>query len=125
MALQQEKVQYQQDNRKYERIEKNLGLRYGRLETFSQHSFTADGELLDISAGGLRLLTAESVPINTKLMIQIDFPGWQVENGKWVATKNEDDVANLDVVGLVVWKAINNEHPEKFDIGISFAGILG
>ncbi len=125
MALQQQKMQYQQENRKYERIEKNLRLRYGKLETFSQHSFTAEGELLDISAGGLRLLAAESVPISTKLMIQIDFPGWQADNGKWIATKNEDDVATLDVIGLVVWKAVNDEHPGKFDIGISFSGILG
>lgn len=125
MALQQQKVQYRQDNRKYERIEKNLRLRYGILETFAQNSFTSEGELLDISAGGLRMLVAESVPINTKLMLQIDFPGWQAENGKWIATKNEEDVATLDVVGVVIWKAVNGEQPEKFDIGISFSGILG
>lgn len=120
----QEKVQYQQDSRKHERVEKNLKLRFGRMETFAKDSYTTEGELLDISAGGIRLLSPEFVAINSKLVIQIDFPGWLAKDGKWIATKKEEDVAALDVLGLVIWSAVNQEDPDKFDIGVSFSDVV-
>ena len=70
------------------------------------------------------MLSPESIAINSKLVIQIDFPGWQAEGGKWIATKKDEDIAHLDVLGMVIWKAINQEYPDKFDIGVSFSGVL-
>lgn len=120
----QEKVCCVEENRKYERIEKNLTVRYGILEDFAKSSFDMEGELLDIGAGGLHFLAPESIEISTPLVMQLEFPGWLAFEDKWIATKDDKDLGILQVIGMVVWVSVSREYPEKFDIGISFSGVL-
>lgn len=120
----QEKVCCVEENRKYERIEKNLAIRYGILEDFARNSFDMEGELLDIGAGGLHFLASEAIEISTPLVMQLEFPGWLAFEDKWIATKNDKDLGILQVIGMVVWVSVSHEYSDKFDIGISFSGVI-
>lgn len=119
-----EKAFCTEEHRKYDRIEKNLTIRYGRLEDFTKNSLEMEGELLDIGAGGLRFLASESVEISSPLVIQLEFPGWLAFEDKWIATKNDNDFGVLQVIGMVAWVAVSEEYPDKFDIGVSFSGVI-
>jgi len=112
------------ERRKYERIEKRLGVRYGRLESYGAAGLDREGELLDISGGGLCFLADDPLELGSQVVVSLGFPGWKTEGDTWIATKNDDDVGTVKVVGMVVWVAVSRVEPGRFDIGLQFSGII-
>jgi hypothetical protein len=112
-----------EDRRQDERFAKNLLVRFTRLEDLLGDVPYRDGQLLDISGGGLCFLTEEALPLGSQLVMILEFPGWQaVADGKWVATKQEEDVGVLRAVGMVSWVAISRAKPDKYETGVCFSG---
>lgn len=110
--------------RQYERLEKNLTVRYCRLEKFGETGPDSVGELVDIGGGGLCFLSGVAIELGVQLVVKLEFPGWLAAGEHWIATKNEDDVGTLYVIGMVVWVAVSRRYPEKYDIGLQFSGIV-
>jgi len=112
-----------EERRQEERFAKNLFVRFTRLEDLLADVPYRDGQLLDISGGGLCFLTEEALPLGSQLVMILEFPGWQaVADGKWIATKVEEDVGVLRAVGMVSWVAISRAKPDKYETGVSFSG---
>ena len=114
-----------EERRQHERCEKNLAIRYVPLEKVSQDdSLRKNGELIDIAAGGLCLLADETFSLGSQLVVVLEFPGWLEQDGKWLATKQENDKGTLQVIGMVVWVAVSQTVPDKYEIGIKFSGMM-
>jgi hypothetical protein len=112
-----------EERRQEERFAKNLFVRFTRLEDLLADVPYRDGQLLDISGGGLCFLTEEALPLGSQLVMILEFPGWQaVADGKWIATKQEEDVGVLRAVGMVSWVAVSRAMPDKYETGVSFSG---
>ncbi len=112
------------ERRFHERIAKNLAVRYTRLEDLLDEAPRQSGELLDLGGGGLCFLAPAAIPLSTQLVLVLEFPGWHAENGKWVATKLEEDVGMLQAVGQVAWVAASRAQPGSYEIGVQFSGLL-
>ncbi len=112
-----------EERRREERVAKNLVVRFTRLEDLLSDIPYRDGQLLDISGGGLCFLTDDALPLGSQLVMVLEFPGWQaVADGKWLATKQEEDVGVLRAVGMVSWVAISRARPDKYETGVCFSG---
>jgi hypothetical protein len=80
---------------------------------------------LDISGGGLCFLVEESLPLGSQLLMVLEFPGWHAAaNGKWIATKVEEDVGVLQVIGMVSWVAVSRSKPDRYETGVCFSGMV-
>lgn len=113
------------ERRQEERVAKDLSVRFVRLEDLMADVPYRDGQLLDISGGGLCILTAEALPLGSQLMMVLEFPGWLAStDGKWIATKVEEDVGRLQVVGMVSWVAVSQTMPDRFETGVCFSGMV-
>ena len=111
--------------RQEERVAKNLFVRFTKLEDLHADVPYRDGQLLDIGGGGLCLLVEEALPLGSQLVMILEFPGWQaVADGKWIATKVEEDVGVLRALGMVSWVAVSQTRPELYETGISFSGMI-
>ncbi len=111
------------ERRHEERVGKNLLVRFTRLEDLLADIPYRDGQLLDISGGGLCFLAEEALPLGSQLVLVLEFPGWQaVAEGKWIATKVEEDVGVLRAVGTVSWVAISRTKPDRYETGVYFSG---
>ncbi|MBU4034394.1 MAG: PilZ domain-containing protein [Proteobacteria bacterium] len=114
-----------EERRQEERFAKKLFVRFTRLEDLMADVPYRDGQLLDISGGGLCLLAEEALPLGSQLVMVLEFPGWHAAaDGKWIATKVEDDVGVLRVVGMVSWVAVSRDKPELYETGVSFSGMV-
>lgn len=113
------------ERRQEERVAKNLFVRFTRLEDFQADIPYREGQLLDISGGGLCFLTEESLPLGSQLVMVLEFPGWHAAaNGKWIATKVEEDVGVLQVIGMVSWVAVSRSKPDRYETGVCFSGMV-
>ncbi len=113
------------ERRQEERVAKNLFVRFARLEDLQDDVAYRDAQLLDISGGGLCFLTEEALPLGSQLVMVLEFPGWQaVADGKWIATKVEEDVGVLRAVGMVSWVAVNRGDPDRYETGVCFSGMI-
>ena len=106
----EDKIKDGRERRRYARVEKELVVRYCRLERFADGGLDSLGELLDIGGGGLCFLAGEAIELGARLVIRLEFPGWLAEGYHCVATKNDDDVGTFHVIGMVVCG-----EPEKSD----------
>lgn len=114
-----------EERRQEERFAKNLYVRFTRLEDLMSGVPYRDGQLLDISGGGLCLLAEEALPLGSQLVMVLEFPGWHATtDGRWIATKVEEDVGVLRVVGMVSWVAVSRDRPELYETGVSFSGMV-
>ncbi|OGQ85550.1 MAG: hypothetical protein A2512_00845 [Deltaproteobacteria bacterium RIFOXYD12_FULL_56_24] len=121
--IEQEKVG--EERRQEERVAKDLFVRFTRLEDIQADIPYREGQLLDISGGGLCFLTEEALPLGSQLVMALEFPGWlAAADGKWIATKVEEDVGVLRAVGMVSWVAISRSRPEYYETGVSFSGMV-
>ncbi|MFA6283980.1 MAG: PilZ domain-containing protein [Desulfurivibrionaceae bacterium] len=112
-----------EERRQDERFAKNLFVRFTRLEDLLDDVPYRDGQLLDISGGGLCFLAEEALPLGSQLVMVLEFPGWQAAaDGKWVATKQEEDVGVLRAVGMVSWVAVSRAKPDRYETGVCFSG---
>ncbi|MHB1014223.1 MAG: PilZ domain-containing protein [Desulfurivibrionaceae bacterium] len=114
-----------EERRQEERVAKDLFVRFTRLEDILTDVPYRDGQLLDISGGGLCFLTEEVLPLGSQLVMVLEFPGWQAAaDGKWIATKVEEDVGVLRAVGMVSWVAVSRSKPDRYETGVSFSGMV-
>ena len=114
-----------EERRQEERVAKNLFVRFTRLEDLQADVPYRDGQLLDISGGGLCFLTEEALPLGSQLVMVLEFPGWHAAaNGKWIATKVEEDVGVLQVIGMVAWVAVSRSRPDRYETGVCFSGMV-
>ncbi len=112
------------ERRQHDRVSKNLTVRYTKLEDLVKDIPFQEGELVDMGGGGLCFQASEPVNLGSQLVVVLEFPGWQAAGGKWVATKAEEDVGVLQVIGMVVWVAASREKPGCYDIGLRFSGMV-
>ena len=113
------------ERRQEERVAKNLFVRFTRLEDLQADVPCRDGQLLDISGGGLCFLAEEALPLGSQLVMVLEFPGWQATaDGKWIATKVEEDVGVLRVVGMVSWVGVCRAAPDRYETGVCFSGMI-
>jgi hypothetical protein len=114
-----------EERRQEERVDKNLFVRFTRLEDLQADIPYREGQLLDISGGGLCFLAEESMPLGSQLVMVLEFPGWHAAaDGKWIATKAEEDVGVLQVIGMVSWVAISRTKPDRYETGVCFSGMV-
>ena len=114
-----------EERRQEERVAKDLFVRFTRLEDLQADVPYRDGQLLDISGGGLCFLVKEALPLGSQLVMILEFPGWHaVAGGKWIATKVEEDVGVLRVVGMVSWVAVSRSNPGCYETGVCFSGMV-
>ena len=114
-----------EERRQEERVAKNLFVRFTRLEDLQADVPYRDGQLLDISGGGLCFLAEESLPLGSQLVMVLEFHGWlAAADGKWIATKVEEDVGVLRVVGMVSWVAVSRAKPDRYETGVCFSGMV-
>ncbi|MFH1019220.1 MAG: PilZ domain-containing protein [Pseudomonadota bacterium] len=114
-----------EERRQEERVAKNLFVRFTRLEDLQSDVPSRDGQLLDLSGGGLCFLAEESLPLGSQLVMILEFPGWQAAaDGKWIATKVEEDVGVLQVIGMVCWVAVSRSKPGCYETGVCFSGTV-
>lgn len=113
------------ERRQEDRVAKHLFVRFTRLEDIQANVPYREGQLLDISGGGLCFLVEESLPLGSQLVMVLEFPGWHAAaNGKWIATKVEEDVGVLQVIGMVSWVAISRNKPDCYETGVCFSGMV-
>lgn len=113
------------ERRQEQRVAKDLFVRFTMLEDLMANVPYQQGQLLDISGGGLCFLAEEAMPLGSQLMMILEFPGWHAAaNGKWVATKVEEDVGVLRVVGMVSWVAVSRSKPDRYETGVCFSGMV-
>lgn len=111
--------------RQEERVAKNLFVRFTKLEDLQADVPYRDGQLLDIGGGGLCFLTEEALPLGSQLVMILEFPGWQeTADGKWIATKVEEDVGVLRALGMVSWVAVSQSKPDCYETGVCFSGMV-
>ncbi|MFA7383238.1 MAG: PilZ domain-containing protein [Desulfurivibrionaceae bacterium] len=121
--IEQEKVG--EERRQEERVAKDLFVRFTRLEDIQADIPCREGQLLDISGGGLCFLTEQALPLGSQLVMALEFPGWlAAADGKWIATKVEEDVGVLRAVGMVSWVAVSRSRPDYYETGVSFSGMV-
>ncbi len=114
-----------EERRQEQRVGKDLFVRFTRLEDLTADVPSQEGQLLDISGGGLCFLAEEAMPLGSQLVMILEFPGWHVAaDGKWVATKVDEDVGVLRVVGMVSWVAISRTDPGRYETGVCFSGMV-
>lgn len=114
-----------EERRQEERVARNLFVRFTRLEDLQADVPYRDGQLLDISGGGLCFLAEEALPLGSQLVMVLEFPGWlAAADGKWIATKVEEDVGVLRVVGMVSWVAVSRAKPDRYETGVCFSGMV-
>ena len=115
------------DKRKYERLEKKLGLRYSILAEGSLPTGNPERQavLLDIGGGGLRFVADEKISKESQLEIVIEFSGWKVEGDEWISADNKNVSGFLKVIGVVIWCTDSEKYKGKHEIGIRFSGAIG
>ena len=70
-------------------------------------------------------MVEESLPIGSQLLMVLEFPGWHAAaNGKLIATKVEEDVGVLQVIGMVAWVAVSRSKPDRYETGVCFSGMV-
>ena len=111
-----------QDRRKHDRLSRNFHMRYSFLEDLSRHRAEKEAELLDIGGGGIRFLTDERLTDGSQLMVELEIPGWQVQDGDWVPSNSREDVGQLQVIGVVMWVAPSKNRPGHYEVGLRFTG---
>ncbi len=109
------------ERRRYPRLYRRFVIRYSAIEDLAGCTPCHVGELLDISAGGLRFQTDAEVGAGRQLLFEIELPGWRERNGDWRRTGKEEDRGVLRVIGVVVW--VKNGRPEvRCEVGVRFTG---
>lgn len=110
------------ERRKHYRLLKGYRILYGLLEDLTSARVDNPAELLDISGGGVRLLTERRLPGGSQVLLELEIPGWRVVDGDWQPSDNDDDLGVLRVVAQVVWTALDTVRKGKFQTGLRFTG---
>ena len=110
------------ERRRHERLTKKFSMRYSLADEVLDTNFASEGEIIDISAGGVRFLSPEELTKNTQLAILLQFQGWNVQNENWFQTDNKNDHGELAVIGVVMWSDASRNKTGYYEVGVRFAG---
>ena len=110
------------ERRHHERLKKKFNIRYSLADEVLDADFTSEGEIIDISAGGVRFLSPEELTKNTQLAILLQFQGWNVQDENWFQTDDKNDHGELAVIGVVMWSDASRNKTGYYEIVIRFAG---
>jgi len=114
------------DKRLHERLRKSYRVIYRRMADLSSPSSPREGVVIDVSGGGFCFLAGEPFEENSRLALLIEFPGWVADaRGDWVATKDDNDVAELEVLVEVIRNEASRAVPGRFEIGVRLCGRIG
>ena len=110
------------ERRRHERLKKNFKMRYSLADEVFDTDFTSKGEIIDISAGGVRFLSPDELTKNTQLVILLQFQGWNVQDENWFQTGDRNDHGELAVIGVVMWSDTSRNKAGCYEVGVRFAG---
>lgn len=110
------------ERRQYERLGKEIDLRFGPWQDVTDIGLERRGSLLDISAGGLRFLTREPVAIASQLLLVLAFPGWHDDQLDWVQARDPATIGVLKVIGMVVRCLASTLEPGNYEVAVCFCG---
>ncbi|MDH3392791.1 MAG: PilZ domain-containing protein [Desulfobulbaceae bacterium] len=114
------------DKRLHERLRKSYRVTYRRMEDLASPSPPQEGVIIDVSGGGFCFLAGEPFEENSQLALLVEFPGWVADSrGDWVATNDENDVAELEVLVEVLRYEASRTVPGRFEIGVRLCGRIG
>ncbi len=111
-----------QERRVYERLSKNIEIRYREIEALDDEGSMLQGIMLDCSGGGARFEADQSYRKNSQLLIELEFDGWNDAGGEWVRTGISVDKGQLRVLGAVMWCRGISDKPGSFELGVRFTG---
>ena len=111
------------EKRRYERLSKSYKVLYRRMVDLASPSSAQEGVVIDVGGGGLSFLAGEPLEEGSQLALLVEFSGWVTdESGDWVATHDENDVAELEVIAEVIRYSVSQTVPGRFEIGVRFSG---
>jgi len=111
------------DKRRHERLSKNYRVLYRRMADLASPSSALEGVVIDVSGGGLSFLASEPLEEGSQLALTVEFSGWVAEeSGDWVVTRDDNDVAKLEVIAEVTRYAVSQNVPGRFEIAVRFCG---
>jgi hypothetical protein len=113
----------QGDRRKHPRLGKIIKMRYQHLEKISDKSPYLEGDLVDISSGGLRFLTEQPLEVNSQLVIVLEFPGW-LDADNHLVPSEKGEVGVLQAMGEVLRVQASQTDIGRFEIGVQISGYL-
>ena len=114
------------DQRLYERLSKSYRVMYRRMADLSRPSPAQEGVIIDVGGGGLCFLAGEPFAVDSQLALLVEFPGWVADgSGDWLATSDDNDVAELEVLAVVTRYEASQTVPGRFEIGVRFCGRIG
>ncbi len=108
------------ERRRYERLDKEMGFRYGLYDNLVTPRLDEQGLILDIGGGGLRFLSSRRWCKNDELLMQLDFDGWRLDEAGGDAVFTGGDCDSLLVVGSVMW-VTDAVEDEQFEVGVRFS----
>ena len=114
------------DQRLHERLRKSYRVTYRRMDDLSSPSPAQEGVIIDVSGGGFCFLAGEPFDENIQLALRVEFPGWVADaGGDWVASGDDNDVAELEVLAVVTRYEASKAVPGRFEIGVRLCGRIG
>jgi c-di-GMP-binding flagellar brake protein YcgR len=111
----------QEDRRKYPRLDRIIKMRYQRVESLSEKSPYLEGDLLDVSSGGLRFLASQPLEIKSQLVIILEYPGWLNTDNNHLVPSEEGEPGVLQAMGEVLRVQASQTDPGKFEVGVQFS----
>ena len=113
------------ERRFYNRVGKSFSMYYRvwAPDALPIGELDRQGDVCDISAGGLRFITEGELNKNEQLIILLEFSGWKVDGEEWISTGNPDDNGKLKVLGRVMWCNKLTANSEQ-EVGICFVGSI-
>ena len=117
--------QYNKERRKSPRLDKIIKMRYQRLENLSEKAPYQEGDLLDISGGGLRFIAPKPPEIDSQLVIVLEYPGWlSTQEENFSLPEANSDTGVLQALGRVLRVQASQAAPGKYEVGVQFSGEL-
>ncbi len=111
------------ERRKYDRLEKELVLRYAHFDDLPHTDFSKEGLVLDIGGGGLRFLSSEKWMKNDQLLMELDFDKWQLDGLDEVFIEENEGSRCLKVVGTVMW-TVETLYDGQYEVGLRFTAAM-
>ena len=111
------------EKRQHERFSKSYKVLYRGMADLASPSSAQEGVVIDVGGGGLSFLAGEPLEVGSQLALLVEFSGWVAEEtGDWVVTRDDNDVAELEVIAEVTRYEVSPTVPGRFEIGVRFCG---
>jgi hypothetical protein len=110
------------ERRRYYRLRKKFTMHYCLAEDDLNTKFMSDGEIIDISGGGIRFLAPLKLPKNTQLLINLPLQDWGKNKIDWPTFLNTEENNDLTIMGKVMWAAEGKKNNNCYETGVCFIG---